>query len=106
MFKCFGFFTFGPTLHDVPQDTVARAAHREPPYQLEPQRLGLRDSAQTPICNFLTVQNDRVFGEVEPFLHYRGQLADATVFLAQNSVGTGGHDDDFGTSWGDSHFHP
>ena len=55
--------------------------------ELVPQRLGLRDGAQTPRGHLLGVQLDGALGEVEALLHHGGQLADAPALLSEHVLG-------------------
>lgn len=55
----------GARLHDEAQHTVARAAHRQSSGQLEAQRLGLGNGAQTTSGHLLGVQLDGAGSEVE-----------------------------------------
>merc|ERR1719251_774127 len=94
-----------PGLHDEAQYTVARTPHCESTDELVPQRLGLRDSAQTPRGHLLGVQLDGALGEVEALLHHGGQLADAPALLSEHVLCARGHDDDLGPGGGNTDFH-
>lgn len=72
--------------------------------KLVSERLGLGDSAETTVVNLLRVKLDGVFGEVEPLLDDGGELADTATLLTEDVLGTGGPDDDLGTSRGDADF--
>jgi hypothetical protein len=63
--------------------------------------LGLGDGAETTDSDLLGVQFNRTLGEVEPLLNNSRQFADSASLLAQDVLGSGGHDDDLGFGRGD-----
>ena len=62
----------------------------------------MSDSAKTTSGDLFGVKIHRVLGEVETLLNDGGQFADATAFFAQNVLGAGCHDDDFGLGGSDT----
>jgi len=98
------FATFGAGFHDESEDTVAGSPHSQTTQQLVPQALGLSSRRQTPELDLLGIELQRVFGEFEPLLNQRLELSDPSSLVAQNVLGVGSPDDNFGTGVGDSDF--
>jgi len=89
--------TLGTGLHDESENTVACPADGKPTKELVPQALALGNSRETTALDLLGVELEGVFGELEPLLDERGELADAATLLTEDFLSVGGTDDDFGT---------
>lgn len=70
--------------------------------ELVSEGLSLGNGAQTTDGDLFSVELDGSLGEAEPLLNDGGQFADSAALLAQNVLGSGGHDDDLGPGGGDS----
>ena len=62
--------------------------------KLVAQALALRDSGETTVLDLLSVEFERVLGELETLLDERGELTDTATLLTQNFLGVSGTDDD------------
>ena len=63
--------------------------------KLVSQRLALRDGAQPAVVHPFRVQLHRTFRHLEPALHERGQLTNASTLFAEHVRRARGADDDF-----------
>ena len=68
--------------------------------KLVPQALALRNCREPTVLNFFGVQFEGVFGELEAFLHERGQLTNPASLLAENFLGMSSTDDDLTRIYG------
>ena len=94
--------TLGARLHDEAEDTVASAAHGKTTEELVAERLGLGDGGKTTVLDLLSVELERVLGELETLLDQSLELADTTSLVTEDLLGVGGADDDLGTGVGDT----
>lgn len=62
--------------------------------ELVPQRLALGDSRKPTVLDLLSVELQRVLGELEALLDQGGEFTDAASLLAEHLLGVGGTDDD------------
>mmetsp|Transcript_653 Transcript_653/g.1191 ORF Transcript_653/g.1191 Transcript_653/m.1191 type:complete len:236 (+) Transcript_653:281-988(+) len=76
--------TLGSALHHEADNTVASATHCKATNELIAQRLALGDSTEAAVGDFLSVQLNRVLGEVPPLLDNSGEFANTTALLAKN----------------------
>jgi hypothetical protein len=70
--------------------------------KLVPQGLGLSDGTETSVLDLLSVELQRVLGELEPLGNQSGQLPDPPSLLSEDILGVGGTDDDLGLGVGGS----
>ena len=61
--------------------------------QLVAQTLALCDGRETTVLDLLSVELERVLGELESLLDEGSQLADAATLLTENLLGVGSTDD-------------
>lgn len=87
--------TLSAVLHDVSKNAVACATHGEATEQLKAKGLALGDGAESAVLDAGGVQLNVVLGEVEPLLHKRGELSDASALVSEDVLCAGGADDDF-----------
>ena len=70
--------------------------------KLVPQRLGLGNGTETSVLDLLSVELQRVLGELESLGNQSGQLPDPPSLLSEDILGVGSTDDDLGLSVGGS----
>jgi hypothetical protein len=64
--------------------------------ELVPQGLSLGNCAQTSVLDLLSVEFQRVLGELEPLGDQSGQFPDPPSLLSKNILGVSSTDDDLG----------
>ena len=62
--------------------------------ELVTEGFALGDSRKTTVLDLLSVELERVVGELEALLDERGELTDAATLLTKDFLGVGGTDDD------------
>ena len=72
-------------------------ADSETTKELVAERLALSDGGQTTVLDLLSVELERVLGELEALLHKCSKLTDTATLLTQNFLGVGGTDNDLET---------
>ena len=97
----------GVSIQSLPKFNACPTKVNSPPdgqtsQKLVPQRLGLGNGTETSVLDLLSVELQRVLGELESLGNQSGQLPDPPSLLSEDILSVGSTDDDLGLSVGGS----
>jgi len=82
------------SVHDKANNAIAGSANSEATKELIPEAFGLCHCRETTGGNFLGIELNGAFGELEALLYNRGEFANAAALLPEHVLRSGGPDDD------------